>query len=161
MKPGLLVAALIACTAAPCSAQSTTALGTPAPSAAAPSAAGFDPAKLDPAVRLALSGGRWQSGVQRGTFRLLLLRDGWDQVRNRLVIQWLEEQPAAKRVVVHSSRDVEAVADGAWAIGVPRLELRSGQWYAVVTGTTDAGRIRRTWRFDLAVPGKLREVQLR
>jgi hypothetical protein len=61
---------------------------------------------------------------------------------------------------VHSSRDVDAIPNGTWSLAAPRLELRGGHWYAVIVGTTDAGRIRRTWRFALDVPGKLREVQL-
>jgi len=75
-----------------------------------------------------------------------------------MVVQWLQAQPSAKRVIVHSSRVVEGI-DEAWALDVPRLELRRGVWTAVVVGTTDSGRIRRTWRFALEMPGKLREVQ--
>src|SRR5918992_3192460 len=127
----------------------------------APAPAGFDPATLDPSVMLVISGGRWDTGVQRGSFRVLMLRGDLAPARSRVVIQWLEEQPAmVPRIVVHTSRDVDAIPNGTWTLGAPRLELRGGHWYAVIVGTTDAGRIRRTWRFALDVPGKLREVQL-
>ncbi len=116
---------------------------------------------VDPDVMLAISGGRWASGAQRGSFRLLLLRASWDHVvPSRFVVEWLEQQPAAKRVIVHAAREADAIPPG-WALGVPQLEQRNGLWYAIVSGTTDAGRIRRTWRFALDAPGKLREVGLR
>ena len=149
----LFTVALLACASAPCSAQ---AAGAPALSANAK-----EVVAVDPAVMLAITGGQWGGGGQHGSFRLLLLRANWDHVLpSRLVVQWLERQPSAKRVVVHASRDADAIPSGGWALGVPRLEQRNGGWYAVVTGTTDGGRIRRTWRFALDAPGKLREVPL-
>jgi hypothetical protein len=151
VKPALLVAALLVCAAGPAYAQIT----------AAPIPNGHEAVTVDPAVMLAVSGGRWVSGTQHGSFRLLLLRAGWDHVApSRLVVQWLERQPSAKRLIVHSSRDADAIPTGGWALSVPRLEQRDRVWYAVVTGYTDGGRIRRTWRFALDVPGRLREVRL-
>ena len=150
-----LVAALLICgpTALHAQASARVAVATSAPT-------GFDPATLDPSVVLVISGGRWDTGVQRGTFRVLMLRGDLAPARSRVVIQWLEEQPAmVRRIVVHTSRDVDAIPNGTWTLAAPRLELRGGHWYAVIVGTTDAGRIRRTWRFALDVPGKLREVQ--
>ena len=125
-----------------------------------PVMAGFDPATLDPSVMLVLSGGRWEAGAQRGTFRVLLLRGDPGLARRRVVIQWLEEQPMTRRVVVHSSRDVDAIPNETWSLAAPRFEMRDRRWYAVIVGTTDGGRIRRTWRFALDAPGRLREVQL-
>jgi hypothetical protein len=126
----------------------------------AQSPASYDPATLDPSIMLVVSGGRWESGAQRGGFRLVMLRGDAGPTHRRLVVQWLEEQPAAGRVVVRSSQAADSIPLGSWVLGVPRLELRNGRWYAVVVGTTDGGRIRRTWRFALDVPGKLREVQV-
>jgi hypothetical protein len=150
-----LVAALLSCGTTALHAQASARV---AVAASAPT--GFDPATLDPSVVLVISGGRWDTGVQRGSFRVLMLRGDLAPARSRVVIQWLEEQPAmVPRIVVHTSRDVDAIPNGTWTLGAPRLELRGGHWYAVIVGTTDAGRIRRTWRFALDVPGKLREVQ--
>lgn len=162
MTLSFLAAALLACATTPCLGQTATVLPATLP-AAGPvtetAATGNDAVTVDPAVMLAISGGRWASGGQHGSFRLLLLRASWDHVvPSRLVVQWLERQPGAKRVVVHSSRDADAIPAG-WALGVPRLEERNGVWYTVVTGSTDAGRIRRTWRFALDGPGRLREVR--
>jgi hypothetical protein len=152
VKLGLFVGVLIACATAASHAQAP---------ASVPVPTGFDPATLDPSVMLVISGGRWDTGAQRGSFRLLMLRGELAPARSRVVIQWLEEQPAVvRRIVVHSSRNVDAIPNGTWSLAAPRLELRGGRWYAVIVGTTDAGRIRRTWRFALDVPGKLREVQL-
>jgi hypothetical protein len=121
--------------------------------------AGFDPATLDPSVILVISGGRWDTGAQRGSFRVVMLRSDPGLRRSRIVVQWLEEKPGTRRIVVHSSRDVDAIPNEMWSLAAPRLELRDRRWYAVIVGTTDGGRIRRTWRFALDVPGKLREVQ--
>ncbi len=129
------------------------------PSVPLPVPTAFDPATLDPSVSLVVSGGQWDTGAERGTFRLLLLR-GWSRPGGRVVVQWLEVQPTAKALVLHSSREVDAIQEGRWVLGIPRLEKRNAHWYVVITGTTDAGRIRRTWRFALDAPGKLREVQL-
>jgi hypothetical protein len=155
VKLRLVVGVLVVCATASSHAQAPAHAQPPAP--ALPS---FDPATLDPSVMLVISGGRWDTGAQRGSFRVLMLRGDLAPARSRVVIQWLAEQPAARRITLHASRDVEAIPNGMWALTAPRIELRSGHWYAVIVGTTDAGRIRRTWRFALDVPGKLREVQL-
>ena len=120
--------------------------------------AAFDAATLDPSVSLVFSGGRWVSGGQRGIFRVVVLRDGPDPRRSRVIVQWLDQHRQTGRTTIHASREVDVIPPGVWALDAPRLDLRSGQWLAILTGTTDAGRIRRTWRFDLSVPGKLREV---
>lgn len=148
MKLSLVVAALVACIAAPAHGQgSPTLQGVPK----------FDAARLDPSVWVVISGGQWQVGTQRGTFRLVLLRS-WDRPGGRAIVQWLQAQPAAKRVIVHSSRDIEGI-DERWVLDVPRLELRRGVWMAAIVATTDSGRIRRTWRYALQMPGSLREVE--
>jgi hypothetical protein len=113
--------------------------------------------QVDPNVTLVLSGGRWETGRQRGSFRMVLVRPNGQQVGSRVVIQWLEEK-AGHRLVLHSSRTLDAIPSTMWTIDMPRLERRDRVWYAVVPGTTDGGRIRRTWRFALDAPGKLREV---
>jgi hypothetical protein len=128
----------------------------PVPVALPPS---YDAATLDPSVLLVISGGRWDTGAQRGGFRLVMLRGETGPTSRRFVVQWLEELPGSSRVIVRASRGADDIPLGTWVLGVPRLELRNGRWYAVVVGTTDGGRIRRTWRFALDVPGKLREVQ--
>lgn len=119
-----------------------------------------DPVQVDPNVTLVLSGGRWESGRHRGSFRMVLVRPVGERVGSRVVVQWLAEEPG-RPLTVHSSRAVDAIPATMWSIGVPVLERRDRVWYAVIPGTTDGGRIRRTWRFALDAPGKLREVQLR
>lgn len=149
MRLRLVLAALIACAASvPTYGQGSPVLqGSPA----------FDPRRLDPSVSVVISGGQWRVGTEGGNFRLVLLR-GVEHPHGRIVVQWLQAQRAARRVIVHSSRDLDGI-DERWMLEVPRLELRSGRWYAVISGTTDSGRIRRTWRFALDAPGQLREVQ--
>ena len=155
MKVRSLVGLVVVCAATAADAQVPAQVRAPVPT---PSPAPFDPATLDPSVVLVISGGHWDTGSQRGTFRVLMLRGDMSPTRSRVVIQWLEEQPATRRIVVHSSRDVDAIPNQAWTLTAPRLEMRDRRWYAVIVGMTDGGRIRRTWRFALDAPGKLREV---
>jgi hypothetical protein len=119
------------------------------------------PVRVDQSLTSVVSGGSWSIGPRRGSLRLLVFGRGWEHERSRLVVEWLEEQPARQRVVLYSARDVEAIPSEAWALEPPRLELRNRVWHATVTGTTDGGRIRRTWRFELASPGVVREVRPR
>jgi hypothetical protein len=118
---------------------------------------GFDVSRLDPALTSVVSGGYWESGGKRGSIRLLVFNSGWDHVRSRLVVQWIEEQPANDRILIHASRDVEAVPNEMWALAAPRIELQNKRWYVIVTGASDGGRIRRTWKFELAGLGVVRE----
>jgi hypothetical protein len=60
----------------------------------------FDPATLDPSVVMVISGGRWDTGAQRGSFRVVMLRGNAGPLRRRVVVQWLEEQRSTKRIVV-------------------------------------------------------------
>ena len=118
---------------------------------------GFDVSKLDPALTAVVTGGYWESGGRRGSIRLLVFNSGWNSVRSRLVVQWIEEERSKERIVIHASRDVEAIPNAMWALAAPRLELQSKRWYVIVTGASDGGRIRRTWRFELAGLGVVRE----
>ena len=118
---------------------------------------GFDATKLDPALTAVVSGGYWESGGKRGSIRLLVFNTGWDNVQSRLVVQWIEEQPVKDRILVHASRDVEAIPGEMWALAAPRIELHNKRWYVIVTGASDGGRIRRTWKFELAGLGVVRE----
>ena len=117
----------------------------------------FDPTRLDPSVAGVISGGQWRVASEGGSYRLILLRTA-DRPGGRVVVQWLQAQRTARRVIVHSSRDLTGI-DERWVLEVPRLELRNARWLAVISGTTDSGRIRRTWRFALGAPGELRELQ--
>jgi hypothetical protein len=127
----------------------------------AQTAAAGSPSGVDQSLTSVVSGGSWRIGARRGTFRLLVFGRGWRHERSRLVVEWLETQPAKQRTVLYSARDIEAIPGEAWALDPPRLEFRDRSWYATVTGTTDGGRIRRTWRFELASPGVVREVRPR
>ncbi len=118
---------------------------------------GFDASKLDPALTAVVTGGYWESGGRKGSIRLLVFNSGWDNVRSRLVVQWIEEERTKERIVIHASRDVEAIPNEMWALAAPRLELQNKRWYVIVTGASDGGRIRRTWRFELAGLGVVRE----
>jgi hypothetical protein len=118
---------------------------------------GFDVSKLDPALTAVVTGGYWESGGRRGSIRLLVFNSGWDNVRSRLVVQWIEEEREKERILVHASRDVEAIPNEMWALAAPRFELQNKRWYVIITGASDGGRIRRTWRFELAGLGVVRE----
>src|SRR5918999_4749491 len=50
---------------------------------------GFDASKLDPALTSVVTGGYWESGGRKGSIRLLVFNSGWNNVRSRLVVQWI------------------------------------------------------------------------
>ncbi len=119
-----------------------------------------DPPALDPAVTHVTTGGTWQDGSRHGHYRLIVVGSGWAPVTSRLLIQWMEEDPALHRFLVRDSRTVTVIADS-WSLGPPQFVAGTRSVKATVAGTDPHTGHAATWSLTLGPPGQFSVSPLR
>jgi hypothetical protein len=55
--------------------------------------------------------GSWRDGNRAGTFRVVTLRGGFDQIQTSLIVQWMEQGLGEEAPDVVASRRVEVLED--------------------------------------------------
>jgi hypothetical protein len=133
-----------------------------APPAAAQDAAVVSVPRLDPSVTTVVTGGVWAAGNARGVFRLVELAEGWEEIRYRVIVEWLEEDQERHELVIRAVGDLSALAPDQYSLTAPKLSRRRQRWYVTVRAA--AGPMwaaDRTVIFELAAPGALRRVRPR
>jgi hypothetical protein len=110
---------------------------------------------LDVGVASVHSGGRWESPGRSGYFRVVEIEEGWEEVRHRVFVQWIEESPE------HRTRSIRAVQEigtrlGAWSVSGPQLVRRGAVWYAAVrVADAPIAQPSRTVMVRIGRPGEL------
>jgi len=117
---------------------------------------------IEPAVETVVSGGRWKSADAQGRYRLVVVAEGWEEVRHRAFVQWVRESPSPNAPeAVRESLDLTLLAH-AFGLAHPALATRSGRWFLTLRGadrpTSDYSR-RLT--FELGPPGHVRRIDSR
>ncbi|HEX8694471.1 MAG TPA: hypothetical protein VF746_18760 [Longimicrobium sp.] len=116
-------------------------------------------ARIDPAVEEVVSGGAWKAGQASGTYRLVVITEGWEAIRYRLFLQWLEVPQEPGPITIRKTVELTPLA-GMFSLTGPELSLRGGRWYVTAYGADRplAASSRRV-RFELGPPGTVRRVR--
>jgi hypothetical protein len=67
---------------------------------------------LPASVSLVSSGGGWVDGKETGTYRVVVVTEGWDHLQSRLYIQWLAEDDAQQKLTLVATAHVSEVGMG-------------------------------------------------
>ncbi len=68
------------------------------------------------------SGGYWERGEQDGTFRVIILLEGWEHLSNRVFLQWVRCDGDNQSLIVEKTVPIKEINDaGNWRITVPRF----------------------------------------
>jgi hypothetical protein len=67
---------------------------------------------LPASVSLVSSGGGWVDGKETGTYRVVVVTEGWDHLQSRLYIQWLAEDDAQQKLTLVATAHVSEVRMG-------------------------------------------------
>jgi hypothetical protein len=119
-----------------------------------------DPARrveaLDPTITQVVTGGFWQVDSSRGQYRVVVLTEGWEEVRHRVFVQWLAEDTAARELDVQSSMDLAPLASEWWSLADPSLSLEAGSWILLVhAAAMPLEQHTAELRFRLGPPGRV------
>jgi len=105
-----------------------------------------------------VSGGSWKTRTAEGTFRLVQTGEGWETVRHRVFVQWLEESQEHRRVTVRRTIELEPPPQ-VFSVADPQLVSRNGVWYAIVrTASRPLAQFDQEIAFELGAPGIARRM---
>jgi hypothetical protein len=90
---------------------------------------------LDTSIETVISGGHWEANGTSGTYRIVVVSEGWEEVRQRVVVQWLVEDQAQRDILIVKSADLASVAESFWSLDEPKLWQRRGAWFLTVRTT--------------------------
>ena len=114
---------------------------------------------IDPRITKLVAAGYWEAGARHGFFRAVELSEGWEEIRRRVVVQWLADAEERGPAVVVASQELRDRAQGVWSVSDPELALRRGRWFLTVKTTArPLEQPSGTREFELGSPGRLRAV---
>ncbi|KSV83462.1 hypothetical protein N183_38175 [Sinorhizobium sp. Sb3] len=110
---------------------------------------------VDPDVMAVVEGGYWrEDGVGEGSYRIIVVRQGFEHVSSRVVAEWkLAANEKGRARIIHS---VELVKGGFYSVGAPEIEFSKGGARVELGGTaTFAPGTTVVCHFALAPGGKV------
>ena len=115
---------------------------------------------VNTSIEAVVSGGSWEADGVYGRYRIVVVSEGWEEIRHRIVVQWLVEDQARHDVLIQSSVDLASIAGSFWSLDHPRLWKRRGVWLLTVN-TTEMPMAQPTdsLTFELTKPGKVTKVR--
>jgi hypothetical protein len=107
-------------------------------------------------VETVISGGYWEADGVRGTYRVVVLTDGFEEIRRTVIVQWLAEDQEHHDVVIRSSVDLAGIAGSYWSLDDPRLWSQGRTWrLAVKTTAMPMEQPTDSLTFELAKPNQV------
>jgi hypothetical protein len=112
--------------------------------------------RLDPSIVTVVSGGRWTLRQVGGSYRVIGVKEGWEHIRYRLFVQWLEESDGGERVRI--SREVGPLVPDRYSLTDPTLKFAEGRWrLGVRAASAPMEQPSDSLTFILGTPGEIRQ----
>ena len=87
---------------------------------------------LPPQIETVASGGYWSRSGQDGSFRLVIVSVGWDQLASRAFLQWIRLDHDKQAEVIERTIPIKEIAGG-WRVVSQKFMLRGKQWDIIVS----------------------------
>lgn len=117
---------------------------------------------IDPTIETIITRGRWTAGEASGSFRVIVLAEGWESIRRRVVVQWLEEDQDEQATVVRAALDLGTILTSAYSVSDPVVTRQGTAWQlAVRTSTQPLAQPTGRAVFVLGAPGTVRRLRAR
>jgi hypothetical protein len=127
--------------------------------AVAQSAGTADSLHLGAEVTTVVSGGDWKVRERHGTIRVIELSEGWEEIRYRIVVQWLEMDSERHSIRVVRSVSLNNVAPDWYSLASPSLITRNDHLMLAVKGAREPMQnVESRLMFLIGPPGELRRV---
>jgi hypothetical protein len=115
---------------------------------------------VDPSVEAIVSGGHWRAGDASGSFRLIKVTEGWDELRHRVYLQWLELPTERGATLIRASVELTPLAE-VFSLGAPTLSTRQGHWYVRLgAAARPLTPMLERVTFEIGGPGVVRRVRI-
>lgn len=116
---------------------------------------------LDPSVSSVVSGGYWEQGAQRGHYRIVVRRAGWEHVSSSARFEWIVEDPEKQQTRVLASSSVDSIPDWGWSLGTPHLACAAAGCQVTIEGTEPHLFDEARWVVTLRGPGRLTATKVK
>lgn len=83
-------------------------------------------------IETVASGGYWEANGKEGSYRVIILLEGWEHLSNRVFLQWLEVDQEKREFVSQRIVPIPEVNEGRWRVTEARFELVDEQWRIVL-----------------------------
>jgi hypothetical protein len=117
--------------------------------------------RVDPSVNRVVSGGQWKTRTTGGSYRVVEVTQGWETVRYRVFVQWLEEgeDPEGPGDRLKAWRELGALVPHQFSLVDPELSWRDGRWQVTVkAATAPMEQPSQRLTFVLGAPGEVRGI---
>jgi hypothetical protein len=113
--------------------------------------------RIDPSIRAVVSGGYWKTDKATGTFRIVETVEGYEELRYRVYVQWLENVGGETRVRL--SREIGPLVPEQFSLKDPQLALQDGKWQVIVrAANAPMKQADHSLSFTLGPPGEITPV---
>ena len=114
---------------------------------------------VNPAVETIVSGGRWQAGKSEGHFRVIIVQQGWEEIRRLARLEWIREPSERGPEVVVKQLDLTDRA-GVYALAEPVIEHKGDEWFVrFKAASAPLAAYDQTVAFGLGTPGTARLIR--
>ena len=115
---------------------------------------------LDERIRRVTSGGSWRSESLAGGFRIIEAMEGWEEVRHRVIVEWVSVPEDREDSVISRYVDLATVAGRWFSLYEPEVTSRDGKTYLTVQAmNAPMGPEKGTLTFELGAPGEIKPVK--
>ncbi len=111
--------------------------------------------RVDLSVEQVVSGGYWQVGKAAGAYRVIVVREGWEEIRRRAVVEWIEEGEAHQPDSLRRSVALNERA-AVYALSDPVIIRRGAHWIVrVKAASRPLSPYNQIVEFELGTPGSV------
>ena len=83
---------------------------------------------LDTSLESVVSGGFWKRDQVDGAFRVLVLREGWEHVGTRVMLQWVRRDADKQDLVVEKTVPITEIAPMQWRVTDVKFVRAKDKW---------------------------------
>lgn len=98
---------------------------------------------LDITIETIASGGFWQKGDVDGSYRVVILLEGWEHLSNKVFLQWVRQDRDNQTLVVDKTlhlAELDSHAGVRWRISAPKFVLSGKQSSLVFPAVSESGK---------------------
>lgn len=113
-------------------------------------------------VTSVVSGGYWQHGSESGTYRAVIVQEGWEHIWSRLYIEWISEPKSRndEQKVIAQVEPTLPIGQGTYVLAADSLRGSAGRALLSIRGWSNmrANAKPVQVRLQLGAPGEVKVI---
>ena len=126
------------------------------------SARGQEPAtiasRVDAKVSQVTTAGGWKTSTAHGYCRLIVISEGWEEIRHTVFPQWIEESERAHADRIRATVNLSDAAPGWFSFFEPKIVIHQPHDEVTVMAAPYPLGPEQALRFEIGMPSRLKEI---